>query len=227
MALILSLETATAMCSVALHDDGELVGVKEIHLDKSHSEYLVPMIEQLVEGAGHKLLQLGAIAVSMGPGSYTGLRIGTSCAKGLCYALETPLIAVNTLLAMAAGVSKFSSKPALLCPMLDARRMEVYCLVCDKNLKVVCSNEARIIQNGSFSDLLGKSEIWFFGNGSDKVRSVIPEGKAVYIPDIEPSAMQIGELAHHKYVAQDFEDLAYFEPLYLKEFRTTKPKPAL
>ncbi len=227
MALILGIETATTMCSVALHNDDDLVGLKEMLLDKSHSEHLALMISQVLQGAGYAYQNLEAVAVSMGPGSYTGLRIGTSCAKGLCYALDIPLMAVNTLLAMALGVSKFSPDHALLCPMIDARRMEVYTLVCDRTLNIVRPTEARIIEGTSFSDVLNSNEVWFFGNGSDKVRSVIPEGRAVYIPDIEPTAIHLGELAQRKYKTGEFEDLTYFEPLYLKEFRTTKPKSGL
>ena len=142
MALILSIETSTLTSSIALHDQGTLISALDLHIDKSHSEYLTPSVKYLLESSGIKLNSLDAVAISKGPGSYTGLRIGTSTAKGICYAFDAKLIAINTLEAMAFGMSKFYKDSTLLCPMLDARRMEVYCTVCRVDMSIIEKTQA-------------------------------------------------------------------------------------
>lgn len=221
--MILSIETATKVCSVAIHNQGTLVAVAELHMANSHSEHLSMLIKNLLERSEVKRENLTAIAVSAGPGSYTGLRIGTSTAKGLCFALDIPLIAVDTLEALALTFAKYT-KNTLLCPMIDARRMEVYCQIRDNALGVIQETEAKIIDEDSFSELLDSQKIAFFGNGSEKCREVITHINATFIQDVTPSATSIGELAWSAFEKQEFEDLAYFEPHYLKEFQAIKPK---
>lgn len=225
MAYILSLETATTTCSVALHRDEKLLAVQDFHLDKSHSSILHPLFRDMLQYCEVDRQQLSAVAISMGPGSYTGLRIGTSAAKGLCFALDIPLIAVNTLEAMAYSVKKFNQNKALLCPMLDARRMEVYCQIRDADFREVMKTQPVIVDENSFAHYLEEHEVWFFGNGSDKCRPLLGKSpKAFFMGDIQPSAAAIGALALQKFQAEKYEDVAYFVPNYLKEFRTTKPK---
>lgn len=167
--------------------------------------------------------QIDAVAISAGPGSYTGLRIGTSTAKGLCFALDKPLIAVNTLQAMANGIKKYNLQNHLLCPMLDARRMEVYCLVYGEKGETMLTTQAKIIDENSFAELLAQTPITFFGSGSEKCRDMIRHPNAYFITDVTPSAANMGTLAHQKFLQGQFEDLAYFEPFYLKEFKPPKP----
>lgn len=226
MSYILSLETATKTCSVALHRDQQLIALQDFHLDKSHSSLLHPLIKDMLQYCEVEKDQLSAIALSMGPGSYTGLRIGTSTAKGLCYALEIPLIAINTLEAMAWGVQRFNIHKALLCPMLDARRMEVYCQIRNYAGDEMMPTTPLVVEEHSFDVYLEKEEVWFFGDGSDKCQAMLEarSERAVFIKDIQPSANWIGELALKKYQDKIFEDVAYFDPFYLKEFRTAKPK---
>jgi tRNA threonylcarbamoyladenosine biosynthesis protein TsaB len=223
MAIILSIETSTPTSSIAIHDSDSLVSSQSVHRSKSHSEYLVPSIKYLCETSGIDIKEIGAVAISKGPGSYTGLRIGTSSAKGLCYGLDAKLIAVNTLEAMAHGMQKYINEEFMLCPMLDARRMEVYCMVMDSKMSLIQATQAKIIDEESFADLLQKNKIAFFGNGANKCKAFIKSENAIFIDDIHPSAIQVGELAWEKYLNNQFEDLAYFEPYYLKDFIAKKP----
>jgi tRNA threonylcarbamoyladenosine biosynthesis protein TsaB len=173
MALILSIETSTNVCSVAIHDEGKLIVSSEVHIDQSHASKLATLIDEARRNAGIELNQLKAVALSSGPGSYTGLRIGTSTAKGLCYALGIPLIAVSTLDLMSYQVSKIIlDGDVLLCPMIDARRMEVYCQLVTGNLEVISPIEAKIIDESSFVDSLNKKKIIFFGNGADRLHGL-------------------------------------------------------
>jgi tRNA threonylcarbamoyladenosine biosynthesis protein TsaB len=220
MALILSIETSTKVCSVALHEQGKLLGVSELFTEKSHSGAITLLIQNLVTLAGFQLSNLEAIAISKGPGSYTGLRIGTATAKGLCYALDKPLIAVHTLEAMSYGLScKVPGNDYLFCPMIDARRMEVYCAVYQPELQEVLSVDARIINESSFEELLARHKIIFFGDGAAKCKPLLSHSNhAHFIEDMYPSAADAGVLAFGKFTQQTFEDIAYFEPFYLKEF---------
>lgn len=226
MALILSIETATSICSVALHKDGVSVAVEELLRDRSHSAYLNDCIEHLLGTAGLQFGDLDAVAVSKGPGSYTGLRIGTSTAKGLCYALDIPLIAVNTLEAMARDVNRFNNERALLCPMIDARRMEVYHLIMDHAGKVIQPTRALVVTPDAFDYWLKSGGIlWLFGNGAEKTRDILQERKGIiHIKDVISSAAFIGRIAYERYTKEKFEDVAYFEPFYLKDFIAKKPK---
>lgn len=225
MAYILSIETATKVCSVALHQEGELVVSQHLHIDKSHSGLLTVLIRNCLQYAAIAMTDIAAVAVSAGPGSYTGLRIGTSTAKGLCYALEVPLIAVNTLEAMAYEVARFAPAEALLCPMIDARRMEVYCMLLDKQLEVLAPQQPKIIDGQSFGEELQEQQIYFFGDGAAKCREVLGhQANAYFAAGVVPSAVPVGALAYQRWEQQKFEDLAYFEPVYLKEFQGSKPK---
>ncbi len=223
--MILSLETSTKACSVALHNEGVLLAETTLYVDKSHSEKLAILIKDLLSYAEIEPKDLTAVAIASGPGSYTGLRIGTSTAKGLCYALNIPLIAINTLKAMVQGVSQTLTENTLLCPMLDARRMEVYSLLTDKALKTIEPTKAKIINEQSYAHELKKNKILFFGTGAAKCEALIGHNaNAVFIETNTISAVNIGNLAWLKYQNQNFEDLAYFEPNYLKEFIAIKPK---
>lgn len=217
MALILCLETATKSCSVALAKDGNLLCFKEEVSEKySHSEQLTPFIDSLLKEQGIALSDLDAIAVSKGPGSYTGLRIGVSTAKGLCYALDKPLIGISTLEAMASGIEK-QYPDKVYCPMIDARRMEVYTAFFQAG-KQLTDVEAHIVEADSFSEMLAQSEVLFFGDGADKCQEVITDTNATFIPAIYPSAKDMIAVAEEAFEQQQFEDVAYFEPYYLKDF---------
>ena len=224
MAVILSIETSTPTSSIAIHEDGQLISSQHIHVDKSHAEYLTLSIKNLVETSGFSIKSISAVAVSKGPGSYTGLRIGTSTAKGICYALDVPLIGINSLEAMAYGMAKLQFEDTLLCPMIDARRMEVYCLVTKKDLSIVEKTSAKIIDSESFSDLLISHKMIFFGSGAMKCFPILSHHKnAIFIADITPSAEHIGGLGWLEYQENHFESVAYFEPYYLKDFLAKKP----
>ena len=214
---ILNIETSTKACSVAIHNDGKLLNCKESVTEEfSHSEKLLLFISDVMNESRISFSQLNAVAVSMGPGSYTGLRIGVSTAKGLCYALDIPLISVSTLQAMAYGMLSVS-KADLFCPMIDARRMEVYSAFFDSDNIMVREVQADIVDGSSYDVELRKKVI-FFGDGSDKLKDVIKHKNAIFQSDFYPSAEFIGVLSYNKFVESDFEDVAYFEPYYLKDF---------
>ena len=223
MAIILAIETTTKNCSVALFDNGMLLQLKERNSsDYSHAEQLTLFIKEVVRESNITLKEVNAIALSMGPGSYTGLRIGTSTAKGLCYALDIPLISISTLKAMAFGMSK-AQKSELLCPMIDAKRMEVFAAIYDKNNKEVREVRADIVDKGTYAEYFNKS-ILFFGDGAIKCKEIINNTNAKFIEDIYPSAKDLGALSYQKFVNKDIEDVAYFEPYYLKDFVAGKKK---
>lgn len=230
MGLILSIETSTSVCSAALHQDGALLTSLEYHLPQSTASKLALIIEQLFALSDTQPAQLSAVAVSAGPGSYTGLRIGVATAKGLCYALNIPLIAVNTLeLMVSQVVSAFPAQGEnrdgiLLAPMLDARRMEVYTLLANSNGQTIEPTEAKVIDEQSYQAWLEKNKIIFFGNGADKCRAVITHANASFIEGSVPSASKLGVLAFQKLIKNELEDLATYEPYYLKDFMVKKPK---
>ena len=223
MNYILNIETSTPVCSVALQRDAELLGSFTIYTDRSHSEQLALLADQLMVTCNIDKVELSAIAVSSGPGSYTGLRIGTSFAKGLCYALKIPLITIGSLEAMAAGM-KHLPDTGYLIPMMDARRMEVYLQVCDSEAEPVENPRPFLLEEESLGDYLDKGTCYIFGNGSNKAAGVIDHPNARFISNFEADARHMCEKAWHSYVEGKFADLAYFEPAYLKEFRATKPK---
>jgi tRNA threonylcarbamoyladenosine biosynthesis protein TsaB len=228
MAIILALETATEVCSVAICKDGHTLSSRETYGVNEHSSQLTGFIQEVGREAGLSLASIDAIAVSMGPGSYTGLRIGVSTAKGLCYALDKPLIAIPTLKGMAhKALIQFphlAINTTLLCPMIDARRMEVYHAIFDKHLNELKAVEAKVMDIEAFVSFTG-SEIALFGNGSSKCKELFSSNKQLLFPGIVlPSAQSIGMLAEELYPSGDFVNTAYFEPLYLKDFIAGKPK---
>jgi tRNA threonylcarbamoyladenosine biosynthesis protein TsaB len=223
LALILNIETSTTLCSVALCNDGKPLAVKEIDDGYTHAENLHVFIEEVLKQASVNPNQLRAIAVGKGPGSYTGLRIGVSSAKGLAYALNIPLIGVNTLETMAWSVSQSMDSDSLFCPMLDARRMEVYCAIFDKELKPIKATSAQIIDEKNLNYFSFPKSICFFGDGMPKCREILSAlPSTVFIENVKPSASFLGELSFKKYGAGEFENVAYFEPFYLKDFVVKK-----
>jgi tRNA threonylcarbamoyladenosine biosynthesis protein TsaB len=227
MALIISIETSTKVCSVALHVAAQLIASHTLHVAQSHAEALLCTIEHLLDISLRTKKELAAVAVSGGPGSYTGLRIGASTAKGLCYALKIPLIAVNTLKAMAHGMQPYNTPQALLCPMLDARRMEVYCLLADNQGHLLTPPHPRVIDQYSFQAWLQDYPILFFGDGTEKCKPFLAHhSHALFIDHIYPEAHHIGTLAYTQFQQAAFEDLAYFRPLYLKPFQAKKSEEA-
>ena len=225
--LLLSLDTSTSVCSVALHQAGALLGCYELFTERTSSAMLTTLISDVVQHTGHELSQIDAIAVAKGPGSYTGLRIGVSTAKGLCFALDKPLLSVNTLTAMTEQIRAFYPANHVLCPMIDARRMEVYCAFYSAaNGRELQSTSAQIINEESFGDWLARGPVVFFGDGAAKCQAVLGgHPNAVFVDQlIVPSARTVGTLATSAFAEGRFEDVATFEPFYLKEFMTAKPK---
>jgi tRNA threonylcarbamoyladenosine biosynthesis protein TsaB len=218
MNLILSLETSGKVCSVAIHDDAKLLATSELHIEQSHASKLAVLIDEVRKLSGIEFSQLKAVAISSGPGSYTGLRIGTSTAKGLCFSLAIPLIAVGSLDLLSFQMKDINYQEALLCPMIDARRMEVYCMVTDASLNPLQPVEAKIVDELSFSNYLDKSTILFFGDGSEKCKNVIRHPNAFFIDGVYPRALHLGLLAFEKFKKNEIEDLVNVEPHYLKEF---------
>lgn len=204
-----------------------MIAIKEsLDENHSHAENLTVYIQDVCRQAKINLKDIDAVAVGKGPGSFTGLRIGVSAAKGLCYALDKPLIAINSLKTMAASQISIPNTqyPILFCPMIDARRMEVYCAVYDEHLNEIKKTSADIIDQNSFSELLSKHIIYFFGDGAAKCRSIITHENAKFIDDINPSAKFMIPLAERLFDEKKFEDVAYFEPFYLKDFVDTSKK---
>lgn len=223
MTHILCLETATTNCSVALSFEGKQIALKEDYDVKySHAERLHKYIEEVLAFAKAQKEDISAIAISKGPGSYTGLRIGVSAAKGLCFALDIPLISIPTLQSLAAQV--VAAPGELVIPMLDARRMEVYSAVFDAQNNAVRDTQAEILETNSFASYLKKGKTSFIGNGVPKFSEICEHPNAVFIEGRLPSAAQICGLAYQKFTDGDFEDVAYFEPYYLKDFIAGKPK---
>jgi tRNA threonylcarbamoyladenosine biosynthesis protein TsaB len=222
MAYILAIETTTKNCSVALFDDAKQLALKELVSEGySHAEQLTIFIEEVLSEVKISINNLNAIALSMGPGSYTGLRIGTSTAKGLCYSLGIPLIAISTLKAMALGVSE-NQEYDFYCPMIDARRMEVFAAIFDDENNQVRDIMADVVDANIYKEYLDK-KVLFFGDGALKCADIISNENANFI-EYYPSAKDIRTLAFQKYSNNDFEDVAYFEPFYLKDFVAGKKK---
>ncbi|RNC84297.1 MAG: tRNA (adenosine(37)-N6)-threonylcarbamoyltransferase complex dimerization subunit type 1 TsaB [Winogradskyella sp.] len=222
MALILNIETSTTNCSVSLSKDEEILVLKEDNNSGySHAEKLHVFINDVLETAKMSKHELDAIAISKGPGSYTGLRIGVSAAKGLCYALNKPLISVSTLEALA---HQITITEGIIIPMLDARRMEVYSAILDANYELVRDVNAELIDEDSFASELQHQNVYFLGNGVEKTKQVIKHQNAKFVDNKLPSASTMAIMANKKFKISDFEDVAYFEPYYLKDFVAVKSK---
>lgn len=217
MDAILSIETSTSVCSVALHENGNLLAVKEVFTPQSAAAQLAKMVEDVFDEAKTSKKELKAVAVSAGPGSYTGLRIGVATAKGICFGLNVPLISIDSLLVLALHPS-IPSGADFLCPMIDARRMEVYCSLLDTSFNVVEATQAKVIDSSSFSNYLAKRSILFFGNGATKCRDALSHPNAYFSEIAYTSAASMGNPAFDKFQTHQFESLALFEPNYLKEF---------
>lgn len=221
---ILHIETSTNVCSVTLSSDGKVIQTFMDETGQNHAALLSPFIQQIIDN--NKNIKIDAVAVSEGPGSYTGLRIGVSTAKGLCYGYDVPLIAVDTLSILCQEVisTQKLEENALLCPMIDARRMEVYNAIYDTKLNKQGETKSVIITEESFLELLNNNIVYFFGNGAEKCKSLITHSNARFIDTIIPLAKNMIAMAEEKFANKDFVDTAYFEPFYLKEFQATTPK---
>ena len=232
--MILCLETSTAVCSVSLVNNGNVVALRESLDGQNHAEKITIFIDEVMKEAGVAYKDLDAVATSMGPGSYTGLRIGVSTAKGLCYAMEKPLIAIDTLAAMAYGFEdykttrlqdyKFESTD-ILCPMIDARRMEVYTAFFNDKLERTSETEALVVDENSFMDLKQNNHLYLFGDGADKLASLFEnEANITVVEKFHCSAAYMAKLADEAFKNKQFVDVAYFEPFYLKNFVPGMPK---
>ena len=226
--LILQIDTSTTICSVALNENGETLAVIDLDEPNAHAAKLTILIAEILKQTNRAMQDLSAVAVSMGPGSYTGLRIGVSTAKGLCYALDIPLIAINTLEALFLGYKEqfgLNEQEAYL-PMLDARRMEVYTAVYDHNAALVKATSAEIIDVGYFNESLSNyNRVHLFGSGADKFEDLFSSTDRVDIlRSFQVSAAFLSQLAFDKFQKKQFEDVAYFEPFYLKDFVVTTAK---
>lgn len=225
MALILNIETATKNCSVSIGNMGELIALEELSdMGYSHAEKLHPFIQSVIDKSGLSINDFDAIAVSKGPGSYTGLRIGVSAAKGLCFANNIPLIAVETLHSLATSID---IEEGYIVPMIDARRMEVYSAVYEKDYTKRRDIKAEIINEDSFKELLINAKVHFLGDGSSKCKGVIQNNNAVFFENKLPSSKSIVPISYDMFLSNSFEDVAYFEPFYLKDFIVTPSKKKL
>lgn len=226
MSCILSIETSTDVCSVAMSENGQCIFKKEDHSGPNHAVSLGVFVDEALSFTDNHAIPLGAVAVSQGPGSYTGLRIGVSMAKGICYGRDVPLLAVPTLEVMAVPVllNHEIEEDALLCPMIDARRMEVYSAIYDRALKPQRETRADIVDGDTYREFLYRHPVYFFGNGAAKCMETINHPNAHLIKGIEPLAKYMFPLAERRWVQKEYEDVAYFVPFYLKDFVAKMPK---
>lgn len=230
MSCILFIETSTKVCSVAVSEDNHIIYHKEDFEGPNQARILAPMVKEALSFADSHAIPLNYVAVSEGPGSYTGLRIGCSTAKGLCYGRNVKLIAVPTLKILTVPLLLYREDiedDALFCPMIDAKRMEVYCAVYDRALREVMPVKAQVVEADTFTETAGGKPIYFFGNGAAKCKDVITCPNAHFIDNIEPLAKNMLPLANQTIRNEKFEDVAYFEPFYLKEFVASMPKKLL
>lgn len=230
MSCILNIETSTEVCSVAVSQDGSIIFEKTNSEPNSHTKYLASFVEEALSFAESHAIPLDAVAVSSGPGSYTGLRIGVSTAKGICYGKNIPLIAVPTLKLLCVRPllsDEVEHDDALLCPMIDARRMEAYTAIYDRALREIRKVQADIINDTTYAEWLEKGPVYFFGNGADKCKDIIKHPNAHFIDNVTPTAKSILPLAELAIAKGDFVDVAYFEPFYLKDFVAIKSKSLL
>ena len=230
MSCILNIETSTNVCSVAVSQDGSCIFNKEDHEGPNHAVILGVFVQEALSFIDSHAIPLDAVAVSCGPGSYTGLRIGLSMAKGICYGRDVKLIAIPTLELMCVPLllgEKINEENALLCPMIDARRMEVYSQFFDRALKEVRSINAEIVENNTYDDILAQQAVYFFGNGAEKCHEVLTHHNAHIIEGIVPLAKNMYPLAEKRMANEQFEDVAYFVPFYLKDFVAKEAKKLL
>ena len=227
MAVILQIETSTTVCSAALSQTSSCIMERTELGGLSHATMLPRFLQEIVSFLTKENLKVDAVSVSCGPGSYTGLRIGVSSAKGLCYGWNVPLIAVDTLAVLCEGLIETGmtlGEDDLLCPMIDARRMEVYTAFYNKHLERVAPISAEIVSEDSFSDILASHKVYFFGDGAEKCRNVLTHQNAIFVPNVVPFAKNMTRLSATFFAQEKFQDVAYFEPFYLKDFIATLPK---
>ena len=230
MSCILHIETSTTACSVAVSQDGQNIFEKEELRGPSHATLLGVFVDEALSFADHHAIPLDAVSVSCGPGSYTGLRIGVSMAKGVCFGRNLKLIGLPTLKIQCVPVLLYHDElpdDALLCPMIDARRMEVYAAIYDRALKPVRDISADIVDENSYREFLDAHPVYFFGDGADKCKAKLTHPNAHFIDNIRPLASMMFPLAEKAIAENDYKDVAYFEPFYLKEFVAGKPKKLL
>ena len=230
MSCILHIETSTKVCSVAVTQDGEVLFSKVDKEGPSHAVQLGVFVDEALSYIDNHGIPFDAVAVSCGPGSYTGLRIGVSMAKGICYGRDLKLISVPTLELLCVPVLLYGEElpeDALLCPMIDARRMEVYAAIYDRALNQVRTIQADIVEEQTYQEYLENHPVYFFGDGAEKCRTKITHPNAHFLPNILPLAKNMGPLAERAYACERLEDVAYFEPFYLKEFVASTPKKIL
>ena len=229
MSTILHIETSINACSVAVSEDSHVIFHQEDHSGLGHAEKLGTMVDEALSFTDNHAIPFDAVAVSCGPGSYTGLRIGVSMAKGICYGRDLKLIAVPTLelLCVPVLLREIPEEDALLCPMLDARRMEVYAGIYDRALKPVREISADIVTEETYKEYLDQRPVYFFGNGAQKCMETIHHPNAHLIEGIEPLAKWMQPLAERRFLNEQFEDVAYFVPYYLKDFVAKMPKKLL
>ena len=218
MSVILSIESSTGVCSVALHEQGRLLAAEQLHVPQSHASKLALLVQHVLESAGVESSGLSAVAVASGPGSYTGLRIGTSLAKGLCMGLSIPLISLDSLLVLANHARRVNPDKFLMCPMIDARRMEVYCSIIDYSLKMLTPNGPMVVDERSFNDILSQHSILFFGDGAEKCKRVIDHSNAKFLEGVQSHALAMGDLAFDKFINNEVEDVHQFVPNYGKDY---------
>lgn len=228
MALILCIETSTTSCSVALAKNGKVIALRENNNGMNHSVLTAPYIDEVLKEHNITTQELDAVAVSMGPGSYTGLRIGVSLAKGICYGAKIPLISIPTLQALTIqAMAQTNDSNALYIPMIDARRMEVYSAICKANGEQLTETKAVIVDPDFYKEHVDKNRVYLFGNGSAKTKEILTSPNISFIDNIEASASGCAPIAEEKFDRSEFEDVAYFEPFYLKDFIATTPKKRL
>ena len=229
MSCILHIETSTNVCSVAVSEDGQCIFNKEDFNGPNHAVVLGSFVDEALSFADSHAIPVDAVAVSSGPGSYTGLRIGVSMAKGICYGHGIKLLSVPTLKLMCVPIllREMIEDAALLCPMLDARRMEVYAAIFDRSLREIRPTQADIVDENTYKVLLDRQPIYFFGNGAEKCKEVIRHPNARFLADIHPLAKWMMPLAERKMMNGEYEDVAYFVPYYLKDFVAKMPKKLL
>ena len=230
MSCILNIDTSTNVCSVAVSQDGACIFDKEVHSGPNHAERLGAFVDEALSFIDNHAIPLDAVAVSCGPGSYTGLRIGVSMAKGICYGRDVKLLAVPTLELLCVPVllrEMVTDDDALLCPMLDARRMEVYAQLFTRSLREVRPIQADVVDADTYREYLDKHPVYFFGNGAMKCKEVIDHPNAHFIEGIEALAKNMLPLAERRMAREEFEDVAYFVPFYLKDFVAKQPRKLL
>ena len=230
MSCILHIETSTKPCSVAVSQDGAVIFHVEDMSGPSHATVLASFVDQAASFADSHAIPLDAVAVSSGPGSYTGLRIGVSVAKGLCYSRNLKLLSIPTLKILCVPLLLGHEElpdDALLCPMLDARRMEVYTALYTRALRPLADVQAMVVDGVPFARQLDEHHVYFFGNGNEKCKDIIRHPNAHFVPNVHPVAKFMMPLAERAHAMQEFQDVAYFEPFYLKDFQATVPKPLL